>query len=270
MPTRFGRRVLARTDRGPRARTRATAASCADLSGASTLVAVVSDGAGSAERSHVGADLACSCLVETIKALIGSGGRTVDVTRGFVVAWLEAFRRTIAAYAEAEARPVRDFACTVVAAVIGDDASAFLQVGDGAIVLSCAAEPADHAYVFWPQEGEYANQTNFATEAVADSASSTACSRSRLARRRSGDSYRRPTTPGVGFRTRPVYPRFPGDPRPVRQAPLASRPPSRWPSAISSAPPGVNDRTDDDKTLVLATRRGARDATPPGPTMYES
>jgi hypothetical protein len=57
---------------------------------------------------------------------------------------------------------VRDLACTFLAAVIFETHSLFLQIGDGAIVLHGANgyEP-----VFWPQSGEYLNTTNFLTDA---------------------------------------------------------------------------------------------------------
>jgi hypothetical protein len=57
---------------------------------------------------------------------------------------------------------VREFACTLMIAVVGLDASAFLQVGDGAMVVR---EEGDDgwSYVFWPQHGEYINSTNFVT-----------------------------------------------------------------------------------------------------------
>ena len=40
----------------------------------------------------------------------------------------------------------------------------FFQIGDGAIVVSNRAEPDDYGWVFWPQHGEFANQTNFVTQ----------------------------------------------------------------------------------------------------------
>jgi hypothetical protein len=47
-----------------------------------------------------------------------------------------------------------------VAAIVGPHSAIFFQIGDGAIVVS---EPGstDYGHVFWPQHGEFANQTNF-------------------------------------------------------------------------------------------------------------
>ena len=78
--------------------------------------------------------------------------------------WLARFQSEIAARAEAEGLRPRDFACTVLAAIVGADAAAFLQIGDGAMVVSCPEEPDEYVWVFWPQRGEYENLTFFATD----------------------------------------------------------------------------------------------------------
>jgi hypothetical protein len=48
----------------------------------------------------------------------------------------------------------------LLAAIIADDSAAFLQIGDGAIVTSRGEEDG-WCWVFWPQHGEFANTTNF-------------------------------------------------------------------------------------------------------------
>ena len=73
---------------------------------------------------------------------------------------LESLRKQIAEKADAEGARPRDFACTVLGAVIAPQEAIFFQVGDGAIVVS-GAEVGDYSWVFWPQHGEFANQTNF-------------------------------------------------------------------------------------------------------------
>lgn len=137
--------------------------------GSQVLVAVASDGAGSAERSDVGSQLACRSFIEAISALIGSGQAAADVTREFVVNWLAAFRAELEVIAAAEGRSPRDFACTFLAAVIDDRNAAFCQIGDGAIVMASADESEEFSWIFWPQHGEYANQTYFASQVDAAS-----------------------------------------------------------------------------------------------------
>lgn len=131
------------------------------------LVAVVSDGAGSAERSEVGANLACALIMDEMTALFQTGGAVANITADFCRQWLVRFRREIAERAEAEGRSERDFACTVLAAVLGVESAAFFQIGDGAIVVHSTATPGDYGWMFWPEKGEYENQTYFATDASA-------------------------------------------------------------------------------------------------------
>ncbi len=52
-------------------------------------------------------------------------------------------------------------AATLLFAVVGQSGAAFGQIGDGAIVVRRADE---YQHVFWPQSGEYVNTTNFVTD----------------------------------------------------------------------------------------------------------
>jgi hypothetical protein len=136
--------------------------SCA--SDSSVLVAVVADGAGSAQRAEIGASLACSLFIDEMIALFECGGTVRNVTREFAERWVTRFHNEVTLRAEVEGLKLRDFACTFLAAVVGSDCAAFLQVGDGAIVISTHEEPDFYGWVFWPQQGMYANLTNFATD----------------------------------------------------------------------------------------------------------
>ncbi len=57
-----------------------------------------------------------------------------------------------------------DYACTVLGAVVGPDDAVYCQVGDGAIVVGNNDGSRGLDWVFWPQHGEFANQTNFVTQ----------------------------------------------------------------------------------------------------------
>jgi hypothetical protein len=86
------------------------------------------------------------------------------ITKEFVEDWLSRVRAEIRDRAEIADLSPREFACTLLGAVVGQDRAAFLQIGDGAIVVSNRAEPDDYGWIFWPQHGEFANQTNFVTQ----------------------------------------------------------------------------------------------------------
>jgi hypothetical protein len=135
----------------------------ADPSGRPILLAIACDGAGSASRSLDGANLTVERFLEEFSESTNRAGLG-QITREAVEDWLSRLRAEIKDLADAEDLSTRDFACTVLAAIIGEEQAAFFQIGDGAIVVSNRSEPDDYGWVFWPQHGEFANQTNFITQ----------------------------------------------------------------------------------------------------------
>ena len=87
-----------------------------------------------------------------------------EIAKEFVQDWLSRLRAEIKDRADAEDLSAREFACTVLAVIIGEDRAAFFQIGDGAMVVSNRSEPDDYGWIFWPQHGEFANETNFITQ----------------------------------------------------------------------------------------------------------
>ncbi len=132
-----------------------------ELSGASLLLLVCSDGAGSGSRSELGSEVACRTLIDEVTEFARLGGQVENVTRETAVEWLEVIRAKLETQASALGLTPRDLACTLIAAVIGDNSAAFIQVGDGAAVTVSANN--DYRVVFWPDQGEYANTTYFVT-----------------------------------------------------------------------------------------------------------
>jgi hypothetical protein len=124
------------------------------------LVLVASDGAGSAIHSEIGSRLASKKLIRLIRSYLASGERLSDLTRDRVENWITRIGETLAERALEDNEPVREYSCTLLAAIIGTSEAAFLQVGDGAIVVSHGQEDG-WSYLFWPQHGEFANTTNF-------------------------------------------------------------------------------------------------------------
>lgn len=147
----------------------ASAGEICSPAGAATFLGIVSDGAGSAPLSQVGARLACQVWRDAAELQLAHGG-VATLDRAFAEATLAHFQAVLARVARRAARPVRDFACTLLFAAVDEQAAAFAQIGDGAIVVATpGAEAGVPAYdwVFWPQQGEYVNQTVFASEARA-------------------------------------------------------------------------------------------------------
>jgi hypothetical protein len=134
-----------------------------DPVGRQILLAVACDGAGSASKSLDGATLTADRFLQEFGDAAKRSGLD-EITKEFVQAWLSQVRTEINGRAEAADLTARDFACTLLAAIVGEDRAAFFQIGDGAIVVSNRTEPDDYGWVFWPQHGEFANQTNFVTQ----------------------------------------------------------------------------------------------------------
>lgn len=228
-----------------------------DARGMEVFIAAVSDGAGSAHRSEVGSRHACSLFISEMKAFFESNRTALDITRDFARKWIISFQSDIHLRSDAEGLRPRDFACTFVAAVVCDEAAAFLQVGDGSIVVRSHDEPDVDGYdwVFWADEGEYANQTTFLIEEAAlerltfqtvnhriDEVALFTDGLQRLA---------------LHFQSRTTHaPFFQSMFAPLRDASIEGHV-----DALSSSlnvfldSSSVNERTDDDKSLVLATRR---------------
>jgi hypothetical protein len=179
------------------------------------------------------------------------------MSKEFVQDWLSRLRAEISELASAaELRP-REFACTILAAVIGESQAAFFQIGDGAMVVSNRLEPDDYGWVFWPQHGEFANQTNFIVQDDAleifefeledrcvDEIAIFTDGIERLVldlkERTAHAPFFRPLF-GWLVKTDPV-----AIDREISKSEVIER-------YLGSKQ--INDRTDDDKTLILATRR---------------
>jgi hypothetical protein len=134
-----------------------------DPTGREFLLAVACDGAGSASRSLDGANLTVVRFLQEFGEAAKRSGLD-EIAKEFVLDWLSRLRAEIKDRADAEGLSAREFASTVLAAIIGEDRAAFFQIGDGAIVVSNRSEPDDYGWIFWPQHGEFANQTNFITQ----------------------------------------------------------------------------------------------------------
>lgn len=234
----------------------AHAVSVIEGSGAEILVIAVSDGAGSAEHSAEGSRLACDSFVDAVDAHLKSGKSPVDFDRAAAMQWAVAFQEAVGAAAREAGRQLRDYACTFLGAVIGPAGAAYIQVGDGAIVVSSRKEKDDFSWVFWPQNGEYANTTYFLTESqIAETLQHIAEARPVDEIAVFSDGVQ---TLALQLQGRAVHaPFFRSVFTPLRAASSTNRLAAGLEQFLSSA--AVNTRTDDDKTLVLASRLTAAD-----------
>ncbi|GAM97375.1 hypothetical protein U91I_01001 [alpha proteobacterium U9-1i] len=124
-----------------------------------TLIVAVADGAGSAPCGGEGAEAAVSAA---LAHLSGQADAEADWSEEVHKA-AQAARAAVNALAQAEGRPVRDYASTLLLAVSDATSGAALQLGDGVIAVRRNDDDA-WTWIIWPQKGEYANTTRFLTE----------------------------------------------------------------------------------------------------------
>jgi hypothetical protein len=131
-----------------------------DANGGEVVIAVVCDGAGSASRSDIGAELVSEAFRALAGGFVAAHGASA-VTEAQIGIWIADIQGRIAGRADVEAAQPRDYASTLIFLIAGDEQTICGQIGDGAIVLNCADEL---RVPVWPQNGEYANQTFFVTQ----------------------------------------------------------------------------------------------------------
>lgn len=219
--------------------------------GSEYLLAVASDGAGSAIRSEIGAQLAVDSFLQQFGEAVVKTPLT-DIDRAFVIGWMQNINAQIAEQAQQESLHTREFSCTILAAIVGPENAIFFQIGDGAIVV-LGLDDTDYGHMFWPQHGEFANQTNFLFQ-------------DNIAETLLFEFIKKPFksvaifTDGIerlvlDFSSQSVYsPSL----RPIfdwleKCDPSAEESPSTPLIAYLNSD-HINSRTDDDKTLVMATR----------------
>lgn len=234
---------------------RATGTPCQDANrlavldhpGGPVLVAVVADGAGSAARAELGATTACEALRDAARDAVMRRRSLDSFEPADVRAWFLAAREELCRVAGATGVEPRDLACTALLAVVGPGHALFGQVGDGAVVVGTDTT---FTPIFWPEPAEYVNVTDFLTDddlearllldVLAEPFDTVALLTDGL-QRLALDYAKRCGHPGFFG---PLFaPLRDGDAEALR-GPLRA--------LLDSAK--INDRTDDDKTLALATR----------------
>lgn len=130
------------------------------------MVVAVADGLGSAPCAEQGAQRAVDAAVTSLRAALGAGQpKQGAVWRQVVRQAFTDARATLVALAEEAARPLADYATTLLVAAVTNKGVAVGQVGDGAVVAYLA--PGRLVTLSKPQRGEFANETQPLTHADA-------------------------------------------------------------------------------------------------------
>lgn len=218
------------------------------VNGEDVAILVCADGAGSALYSAEGSQIVCETFLKSVKLSLAS--EQFELTEGSAVEWLARVQDRIAIASDEKSSTPREFASTLLAAVIKPSQALFLQIGDGAIVIN-----SDQGFqpVFWPQAGEYAGTTHFVTSDAAQASIMTRLVAGQVRIRKIAILTDGLERLALRFATHEAHgPFF----EPLFQAlentddtTLLDEPLTHF---LTSA--AVNERTDDDKTLLLALR----------------
>ena len=225
-----------------------------DVAGHPVTILAVSDGAGSASEAAIGSALTCQTFVKLVADYISAGGLVDNISRDLASRWLAGVVYRLSLKSWGEDKDPRDYACTLLAVVCGERATVFLQIGDGAIVISDGWTTA-WRHVFWPQHGEFANTTNFITSEDALEVM----------------EFHKTTEPVVELAlftdglenlvlhkaNKTVHAPFFDSMFPSVRGSRATGEDAGLSRALAQylSTPRINERTNDDKTLILATRR---------------
>jgi Protein phosphatase 2C len=217
----------------------------------SILLAIISDGAGSATHSAIGSRLVVECFARCAVTHLKAAHATEAINEEIIHDWLDDIRNRIFRSAETRCTVPRQMAATLVGAIVWADHAVVCHIGDGACVVRRKGS-ATWEVPSWPAHGEYASSTYFITDdpepkfelvSIEGEISEVAVFSDGLERLALDFSHKKPSE-------RFFDPMF---------APLTGLGPGRNRSLsvvlrnyLDS--PRVVDRTDDDKSLILARR----------------
>jgi len=127
------------------------------------IVAVVSDGAGSAREAALGASIVCFEFHRRVCAYIRSGGALAAINTEHAADWIDSIRDRINVAADAAGLRPRDYAATLVALLANDERAIVVHIGDGAAVTR-NRETQEWSVPSWPYHGEYSSTTRFVVD----------------------------------------------------------------------------------------------------------
>ena len=216
------------------------------------LIGVVADGAGSATSGQTGAEIACESFAGQVEEFLKSANASIQsLSEDFGRRWIEFFQARIADVARKEKKEMREYASTFIGAVVGETEAAFFQVGDGGAVFSVDGKSESYQFAVAPAESEYVNMTEFLTDEAA-------AKNLRFARVEKTIEDLILFSDGifavaVNYQTnKPHEPFLMPMIAPLRRESAANNLNEKLEKFLAS--PQLNEKTDDDKTIILASR----------------
>lgn len=133
---------------------------CAYVADGDALVAVVCDGAGSQAASHIGSELLSREVSAALLPVLDAALADEQAARASLEAAIGAALVRLGEQSAVTGLPLSAYACTLVGAMARGDRAWLFHVGDG-VAVAVAADGGQT--VSPPENGEYANETFFAT-----------------------------------------------------------------------------------------------------------
>lgn len=124
------------------------------------LTIFIADGAGSALYGGIGAEIAIEAATAFVRQQYAHD-LEFALNDHWAVEFIQAVRARIYAVADQQGAKARDYACTFLAVVASPFATLIMQIGDGGIVVDVGN---GLEVPIPPMVGEYANMTNFVTD----------------------------------------------------------------------------------------------------------
>lgn len=216
-----------------------------------TLVAVVCDGAGSASYGGEGASLAVRCITRHALEHLRTVGTLPEDE--LIWSWTDHVRDLLGKVSAKHGLERKNFASTLVSVIATPTQTIAFHIGDGAAVGRVSSTQTWETLT-WPEQGEYASTTYFLTDEPSV--------RLRISRPEHVFDAIAVFTDGIerlalSFAdSKPYEPFFTGIIKPVEQSsvmgcdlPLSQK------LATYLDSPAINERTDDDKSLIIASLR---------------
>lgn len=207
-----------------------------------TLILAIADGAGSATHGGTGALLATTAATSYLAGALGRR-RAPRVLKRVLQQTVEHTRRAIEQTAIARGHDVKHYATTFLAAVLQRDYIGIIQMGDGAIIIQDG--DGTLRVLTTQQEREYVNEVTFLTCSTYHDELRISVLRARR--------LRAVCLVTDGVETLSVR-RATNTPHPGFFNPLLNNPVSPEQLVALLTSPGACDRSDDDKTILLATK----------------
>jgi serine/threonine protein phosphatase PrpC len=130
-----------------------------DKDGNEVLACCVSDGAGSATQAAFASAYTTAKVMTYVAHMLD---HQEEITEAHIYALAEDIYDGLKQEAANSETEIAEYSCTLAGCILTADRSAFFQIGDGAIVRDDAGE--GYNTVWWPQSGEYHNTTYFITD----------------------------------------------------------------------------------------------------------